>query len=72
MRPLAPASPGFGGQRFMPNMMPKVLYLRTHWPQLEIEVDGGLSPATIKAAAARVCRLRNGCTTALPARAPCP
>lgn len=43
--------PGFGGQSFMPNMMPKVLELRTAYPTLEIEVDGGLGPNTIDFAA---------------------
>jgi len=43
--------PGFGGQSFMPNMMPKVLQLRTEYPNLEIEVDGGLSPTTVHHAA---------------------
>ena len=44
--------PGFGGQSFMPNMMPKVLALRTQYPTLAIQVDGGLSPSTVDAAAA--------------------
>jgi len=44
--------PGFGGQSFMPNMMPKVLALRTAHPALDIQVDGGLGMATIDAAAA--------------------
>jgi ribulose-phosphate 3-epimerase len=43
--------PGFGGQSFMPNMMPKVLDLRTQHPTLDIQVDGGLGPSTIDAAA---------------------
>jgi len=43
--------PGWGGQKFMPNMMPKVLSLRTQHPKLDIEVDGGLGPSTIDAAA---------------------
>merc|ERR1719291_98790 len=44
--------PGFGGQSFMPNMMPKVLALRQLHPTLHLQVDGGLSPKTIDAAAA--------------------
>ena len=44
--------PGFGGQSFMPNCMPKVLALRNEHPDLDIQVDGGLGPTTIDAAAA--------------------
>ncbi|EAX88315.1 hypothetical protein TVAG_158280 [Trichomonas vaginalis G3] len=44
--------PGFGGQSFMADMMPKVSALRKKCPQLDIEVDGGLSPKTIETAAA--------------------
>lgn len=44
--------PGFGGQKFMPHCLPKVLELRTKFPGLDIEVDGGLSPSTVDAAAA--------------------
>ena len=61
--------PGFGGQKFMSHMMPKVghtiynhlyMYLYNHckvkmlrvkYPNLDIEVDGGLSPDTIEEAA---------------------
>lgn len=42
--------PGFGGQKFMPNMMPKVIQLRAQYPTLDIEVDGGLGPSTIEEA----------------------
>jgi ribulose-phosphate 3-epimerase len=44
--------PGFGGQKFQPGMMPKVLSLRKQHPQLDIQVDGGLGPSTIDQAAA--------------------
>ncbi|KAL5724796.1 ribulose-phosphate 3-epimerase [Ranunculus cassubicifolius] len=43
--------PGFGGQKFMPDMMNKVRTLRQKYPGLDIEVDGGLGPSTIDAAA---------------------
>ena len=43
--------PGFGGQSFMIEMMSKVEILRSKYPQLNIEVDGGLSPETIDIAA---------------------
>lgn len=43
--------PGFGGQSFMEDMMPKVAALRKAFPELDIEVDGGLGPSTIDAAA---------------------
>ena len=43
-------NPGFSGQKFMPGMMSKVKALREKFPDLDIQVDGGLSPSTIDAA----------------------
>lgn len=43
--------PGFGGQKFMADMMPKVQYIRERYPGMDIEVDGGVSPSTIDTAA---------------------
>lgn len=43
--------PGFGGQKFMPDMMPKVEKLRSLFPNLDIQVDGGLGRETIDQAA---------------------
>ncbi|KAK7292816.1 hypothetical protein RJT34_15670 [Clitoria ternatea] len=43
--------PGFGGQKFMLEMMDKVRILRKKYPSLDIEVDGGLGPSTIDMAA---------------------
>ncbi|CAG8543510.1 6730_t:CDS:2 [Racocetra fulgida] len=37
--------PGFGGQKFMAECMPKAL--RERFPELNIEVDGGLTLDTI-------------------------
>ena len=48
--------PGFGGQSFMADMMPKVQTIRslidTHNPQCELEVDGGVNEQTAKVCAA--------------------
>jgi ribulose-phosphate 3-epimerase len=43
--------PGFGGQSFMADMLPKVTALRKRYPNLNLEVDGGLSEKTIQPAA---------------------
>lgn len=42
--------PGFSGQSFKADQMPKVKALREKYPTLNIQVDGGLAPSTIDAA----------------------
>ena len=43
--------PGFGGQKFMPDMMPKVEDIRKRKPELDIQVDGGLGKDNVGCAA---------------------
>lgn len=43
--------PGFGGQKFMASELPKVQAVRARYPNLNIEVDGGLGLGTIDQAA---------------------
>jgi ribulose-phosphate 3-epimerase len=47
---LMTVNPGFGGQSFIPSVVPKIKQIR-NWadevnPSLEIEVDGGINPET--------------------------
>lgn len=43
--------PGFGGQSFMEDMMPKIKKLRADFSDIDIQVDGGVNAETIKACA---------------------
>lgn len=43
--------PGFGGQSFMESTMPKIEKIRSINKDIDIEVDGGINPDTIKIAA---------------------
>ncbi len=42
--------PGFGGQSFMESTMPKIKRLREKCPEIDIQVDGGINPKTVKTA----------------------
>ena len=39
--------PGFGGQSFIPEVLPKIRALRKAMPRLDISVDGGLDAETV-------------------------
>lgn len=43
--------PGFGGQKFIQDVVPRIKELRKLKPNLDIEVDGGIDAETIKIAA---------------------
>ncbi|KAI9297417.1 ribulose-phosphate 3-epimerase [Neoconidiobolus thromboides FSU 785] len=43
--------PGFGGQSFMEDCLPKVREVRKRFPEIDIQVDGGLALDTIEKAA---------------------
>jgi ribulose-phosphate 3-epimerase len=43
--------PGFGGQKFMPEVLPKLAALRRAGFRGDLEIDGGIGPSTIAAAA---------------------
>jgi len=43
--------PGFGGQSFMPQVLPKVEHLRKRFPDLDIEIDGGVNTKNIQSCA---------------------
>lgn len=42
--------PGFGGQSFIESVMPKVSFIRSIRPDMDIQVDGGINPETVKIA----------------------
>ena len=42
--------PGWGGQKFIQETMPKIRELRKLRPRLDIEVDGGINPMTARTA----------------------
>jgi ribulose-phosphate 3-epimerase len=42
--------PGFGGQSFIPEVLEKVRWLREHYPNLDIQIDGGINDVTGKLA----------------------
>jgi len=44
--------PGFGGQSFMPEVLPKVQWLRSRGYRGYVEMDGGLNPETLPRCAA--------------------
>jgi ribulose-phosphate 3-epimerase len=74
---LMTVNPGFGGQKFIPSVLPKVeeakAFITEHKLKTEIEVDGGISPqtaklvkkagATILVAGAAVFKSKNYCQT---------
>ncbi len=43
--------PGFGGQSFMESTMPKIKEIREKYPDIDIQVDGGINLETVKIAA---------------------
>ena len=56
--------PGFGGQKFMPEMMSKVAAIRRlidqRNPACELEVDGGVDPRDLRAVHRRRCQCAGG------------
>ena len=42
-------NPGFGGQAFIPETLNKIKELRTLYPEIDIEVDGGVNDKTVEA-----------------------
>ena len=42
-------NPGFGGQAFIPEVLSKIEELRKLYPEIDIEVDGGVNDKTVEA-----------------------
>ena len=40
-------NPGYGGQKMIPECLDKVRWIRTRYPHLDIQVDGGINRQTI-------------------------
>lgn len=49
--------PGFGGQKFIPDAVKKAREIRRMFPELDIEVDGGIDYDTIEIAASYGCNV---------------
>lgn len=47
---LMTVNPGFGGQKFIESVVPKMRELRKKMPKLDIEVDGGINDKTARVA----------------------
>ena len=41
-------NPGFGGQSFIPSILDKIAEVRALYPNLDIQIDGGINPETAK------------------------
>ena len=40
--------PGFGGQKFMPELLDRIRWLKKMRPELTVEVDGGINVRTVR------------------------